>query len=644
MNKLLLLTIAIVILPSLCTGEKSLEKERTAIYIEALQITGDKEKLKAVLESEIAAETDTLRLAEFVKVAQNEGFFHLAETGYHKILGHDPDNELVHKQLGEINYFRSEYREAVRYFENYLKYDQSGYLTVFRHGDSHYNLKDYEPADRSLEKALNIISKIAGPTLRDRDTEAQILFKLQRVEESFHLYESLLQEHPSTLDLRMNYLDLLLNVRDYDKAEDQLFLLSDIEQQVSENPRGEMFIDNYYDKTLGSELLIRHGLIRTRYFAMTHKLHKAFSVIKTLKSENPRNPQILSAESQLFLQMSDSIGGLQQAVKAKELDPFNGYYRLRAREIWNDKKSFVAAHSSYRMTDTTDEWRSRVMVEQKLNNRSRIGVKVERSELSGDDIINPDGIVQSSDKSNTRTELYAETILANSDKLKLSLYSAAGSDENDTIGAGTEYTAYDYHGFTQLGLEYHKPYWDTTEGLAFGANRDRIRLTRALNYFKRLDITGSVGYNRYNLDDMDDTSRSYTYNLIITYHLIETELQRQLLGRDSAVLLTYAIDGEEVLDITEKTNAAGTEYEPLPISDRQVHTFAPLIRKEFWQKYTFEGMFGYSVDIIGDLGGPFLNTYLKYEPNENVELELNASHTITTDEATTIGIGIKWKY
>jgi len=285
------------------------------------------------------------------------------------------------------------------------------------------------------------------------------------------------------------------------------------------------------------------------------------------------------------------------------------------------------------------------VVEQKLNNRSRVGVKVEHSNLSGDDITNPDGALENLGATNTRTELYAETILTNADKLRLSLYSAAGSDENGTTGAGAEYTTYDHHGFTQLGLEFQKPYWGTTEGMAFGANRDRIRITRALQYFQRVDITGTAGYNRYNLDDENDTGRSYTYELATRYHLKETELQRKVLGRDSNVFLTYNIDGEEVLDVTEKTNSAGTVFEPLPITDRQVHSFGPMISKEFWQKYYYEGIFGYSKDMLNsDLAGPFFNTFLRYTKNENFEVELNASHTITTEETTTIGLGFKWKY
>ena len=577
-NKITTIILALF-LTNQISAQLSESSERADIYIEALQLAGQKTKLKPLLDKEIRKEKQLPRLIRLVRIAQDQGFSKLAELGYAEILTRDPENVQIHKELGVINYYRAEYYEAMRFIKSYIEGSKSDYQAHYIYADSAYQLREYEVAETYLDTTLKLIDQLPKPTLRDMDTQARTLSKLLRVDEAIGSYEKMLRQYPLNIELRLNYIDLLINVDQFNDAREQLALIHNADKTLHTRFKPEHFIDGYADIILASDLGIRYNLTCVRLYSATNKVEKAYNLIRDMLVLHPQNAIIMGTKADIYLQLTDKRNSFDHFKKASLLDIENKYYIKRLDAVQATMSSFTSDKMTYKTTETSSEFKNVFTLQYNLNDNYKLGLKAELSSLSIDSITDKNGNTRSYNGVSYRNELYLERLFDSVNTMKFSLYTDMGSEESSGMGLGTKYTNYDFWGQTSYELNYHKPYFGTSEAQAKGGNRDSVIVSRSLRYFESWFISATMGYQQYNIADIESLGHSYTYQLFASYHIPQSNFQRSVFGRNSDLFMTYAIDGESIIDTTTKTSSLGVPFDPLLLEDRHVHAIAPMIRK-----------------------------------------------------------------
>ncbi|AWK89180.1 tetratricopeptide repeat protein [Azospirillum thermophilum] len=217
---------------------------------------------------------------------------------------------------------------------------------------------------------------------------------------------------------------------------------------------------------------------------------------------------------------------------------------------------------------------------------------------------------------------------------RVSLFLARG-----TAGAGYSHGWRHEDSETRTGIAWNEPSFAFLEGLVGGGRRDRLFLQHEERLSPRWIVTVGAGYNRYGLAGARDLARSATVEGSVRY----------ILNQEGPLAsVAYLLDAEYVGRRAERLNDQGAAFAPLPAATREVHGLQIAIDDQLTDYVRYAVQLGYAYDRRGK-SGPQGAVSLGWEPNDNLEVGLRASHAQSTARGTANAVDaaggyLIWRY
>ena len=174
----------------------------------------------------------------------------------------------------------------------------------------------------------------------------------------------------------------------------------------------------------------------------------------------------------------------------------------------------------------------------------------------------------------------------------------------DHVGVGGDLSSAIGNGRLTLALRFHEPYWVLLEGVVSGGVADRLGIEYTRPLGRRFWMYAKTGVNAYSIGDEFHGAKSGTGTFALRY------LPRIRAG---ILSLGYIFDGEFPFDLTKKTDADGTEFTPVNVMRREVHTLELSYFNDVTDTVSIGGGLTYSYDRVGG-DGPGGYGALAYKP------------------------------
>ena len=267
---------------------------------------------------------------------------------------------------------------------------------------------------------------------------------------------------------------------------------------------------------------------------------------------------------------------------------------------------------------------------QLLSNGWRLGLSLDLAHVDADRIQRANGAVEGFSGLRQRGEVYGQYTGLDGQVLTGSLFLSG-----DTPGVGIRWERPDDRGTTFLRAEYRRPNWDFLQSIVEDGTRDRLAIARSQRVGRDVGLRLEVAGNRYGIRGDGDVARSIT---------VTGEARLAGLGGLRGLSAAYVLDGEYVLDRSERFNTGGARYSPLPILDREVHA-AVLTYSGVWGNRIADGILayeasgGYGIDRYGK-AGPLAYAAVGYN-RDNLEFRVRANYVqdIGRTRGTSSGYG-----
>jgi hypothetical protein len=372
-------------------------------------------------------------------------------------------------------------------------------------------------------------------------------------------------------------------------------------------------------------------------------ISKAFLTINRLKSEYPNNPNVIAVEADAY----EKVGDLRRARllmdQAKKLAPNDEDIAEQYRAIYLQTAPSVSLDGEIR--DTSHEAIER-MVTLSANNwyaaNPSFGFKISNDDISTHPLLFSDGTTRRTSRQRQLFEGYALFDRTNSEQGKLKLYAA-----NGIVGVGGEYRFYDSYGWTLLEANYHRPDWDDfIISIVDEGTKDNAKISRTQRITENLTGSIGAGVNNYGLSEDDSLATSWSVEAQLAYDFDPAKVRR-FLGQGSQFGLNYNLDAEYKFHVDTLHNLANPSYRPLPLTDRQIHSFTVDVSKEFATNWLFSAYGGYEFDLLGS-NAPEYGGSLKYLATDALSFDLRASRGILPEQShervDEIGLNITYKF
>lgn len=172
-------------------------------------------------------------------------------------------------------------------------------------------------------------------------------------------------------------------------------------------------------------------------------------------------------------------------------------------------------------------------------------------------------------------------------------------------------------GGVSLTLDWHRPYWDLFETLAFAGRQDRVKLSAFSNPSRYFNWTLSAGLDRIGIEKT---------RTALTDALLNFDAFLFLTITNPSLAFNYAIDADYVLFDKEKIAADGiTEYNPVPLVSYEFHSIRLYLFYNWRQQWFFTLYGGETFDRYS-VRSPTIGIDVKYIKAlpQGWEIELSA--------------------
>jgi hypothetical protein len=170
------------------------------------------------------------------------------------------------------------------------------------------------------------------------------------------------------------------------------------------------------------------------------------------------------------------------------------------------------------------------------------------------------------------------------------MVSAFGADSGPGLGAG--FVRPQPSGRWTVQAEVNRPFWEFAEGLADGGTRDRAAIERRQRLWRRADAWVVASVNRYAIDEGACARTTGVSGGVI------------VAVREAApfVALSYGLDKESLREATQRIDATGATFAPVPIVSREIHVPGVQLRQSVGRAVALDVYAGYAVDRLGGRG------------------------------------------
>ncbi len=192
-----------------------------AQYIAALKRAPEgKELLGRALQSEVASMQNPAQLKELAKTAYDFGLYPTAAQAYQKLLAQQPNDLDALKYSGLIAYQAKDYKTASAYFDRYFQLGGRDYEPMVAQADILTQIKNYDGARAFYQNAVADLERRNNRDLQANLMLAQAYSRLGRPQDARNILAPLVVKYPQDANLRADYLQLLVDTKNYKEAED----------------------------------------------------------------------------------------------------------------------------------------------------------------------------------------------------------------------------------------------------------------------------------------------------------------------------------------------------------------------------------------------------------------------------------------
>lgn len=610
-------------------------------YMVALGQLGDRQRLRELLDTELAKKNDRDRLTRLAEYARDAGLNGHAIRAYEKVLTFKAYKPEVLRELGTLHYFEGNGQASERYYHDYLKalntnkiaLDEKKDFDVFlRMGLVEKEKGNPQTASKLFVSALEMINRQKKPTREARLSKAKALFHLNEQDQAWNEYAALRKEFPKDLEIVADHVEAKILAKQYAEATRILD-----ETLAAEKPK-ELIAGKDGAKASYSAYDINHMRLemqRAQVDYETGDMKQAATRYKQIAATYPESGYPLIALADIDNNSGNWKSALSKLHTAEELTPFN-------RDISRIRRDIMKEHASNVKVDY--EWRDMERAERGsivtisghtlLDDYSKLGVIYALNQMKVDSFVMPNGTTGNFRGSGYSAELFYEWF----NKMNHLVHAGLLHGESG-LGATVRYSVPDYGKVTRFLMEYHRPYWDIAEGVPSEAAVDRLGVGHSREFNKHWYANLDIALNNYSIHGDNSVAKSTT---------AEGNLGYRLRLFDPIVTLLYTLDAEYLFsEADEKTGPNGT-YRPFPLRTREVHSLGLNLTDSFNSGRGLWEMFaGYSMDRL-EGHGPFMGGLVEYEITDHLLSQLRASYSYNSSgvggDAKRVGGYLQWRF
>lgn len=615
--------------------------------------------------------TDGVKLDKvlaWAKMAKDSAFFAGAERLYLYAMDIDPGNIIYWKELGLIAWERGDFCLAANYLSVYLccehVSDKEDYLCNYIYGELLWHDKCYDEACRFYVEAWNLIEALAHHQQEDQVTLAHIFVRLECYDQAEELYKDLICRYPLQLGLYADLAELYIILERYScacRALTQGFEAADIavsqrqqlavtketsaeepqlKQGLSEKDlhvvssvsvtdkkdreeRDRDFVPSAADIDAGVVLL---QATRLHLLRECNHVCEALAEAEQLAEDHPCSVDALVTLAELQLISGRWVSAVDTLDYAVALQPARTALFESRDLILADHSPYLSANTEYRVSGPQHEWLGRLHCEDCLWRGNRIYADFETDGIHFNDFMPFNtGVPERFVGSRERGAIGIEQLFCGGQALRGTLLLADG-----IVGAGTKLALPDPSGVTVIDGAIYEPCWDLLQSTIQKGIRHHVGIGRTQRFFPRLEVNGSFTFNVYNLFVNTWAATSYQILAGVLYKISPLNCFVKLWGRDTDISLAYSLEMEEVLSELSRPSAQGGSFQPLGLSDRQVHTGCMIVNKKWTECWAMDGSAGYSYDAALHHGGAMGTFGLTYGRKGCPQARLYYYHVINS--------------
>ena len=326
---------------------------------------------------------------------------------------------------------------------------------------------------------------------------------------------------------------------------------------------------------------LRLQLLYARMEMDSGQTDKAKQRLAALDRYFPNDPQLKSYEASLASASGNKPEAMRLLRQAQTVSPENEDLALQMSSI--ERASQVSANGSnanyakidqaYRGLGKNNEYITSLSGAVHPTNPFELGFNVQNDFADTHQIRREsDGAIGDYNLTRQRGEIYGAYTLEGGPRLQASLFG-----NNDTAGMGGYFGFQSFLGHLEFLGEYHRPYWDFVEAVAYDANRDRVGVKDYANLTPTLSLGVETSLNTYNIKDADDVRNTALVRVSLVQQLQAQTKTQPYWG------VGYGFDGEYKTGGDQKTgvDALGVTYPLFPLTDREIHSLTGIYQDDW---------------------------------------------------------------
>lgn len=562
-------------------------KAVTDVYLNALEISKQRERLKRALNQIVESEPPGPRLSKMAKMSYDLGLYHTSEKAYVRLLETDPENPEPFKMVGMIKFVLGDYFAAKEYLECYLATPNPDYLGYYYYGELYWIYEHREHARQYLRTSLYLLTKMEHRDTFSELIEAEIYYRMRCYSRAMETYESIIARAPNMVSYNIDYANMLVLLEKYCRAAQMIANAS----AIKGNPAD---LDDEGVKTQAINLQVA----KVRLLKELNKLQQAWCLANELVQKYPDVARVLEVKAEL----ENLLGRWWMAVtwyeNAIAIEPWSEYFKRLQRDIFCEKSSHVFMGDEYKLVTNAQieriydfEWSNRF-------NHLWVGkIRVSNDDMTLNNAIDPfTNTFFDFAEPRVRGEVALEFQNPNGLDVELALCFARLG-----VGMNLFITKKDFYGRWELNGMYNRQSWDYTQTIIGYGTEDRFSFYRTLNVGPRMELFGGGGYRWYNLIHIPNAAQFYTYVAGVNYHLRPTNIWVKALGDDGNLYLNYFIDAQYQCFTKEVFSPFLNQFvTPMNVGNRQTHVAQISFNKRFCPTFWIEGAVGASCDAASN--------------------------------------------
>lgn len=382
------------------------------------------------------------------------------------------------------------------------------------------------------------------------------------------------------------------------------------------------------------QLALRKELLSARLDLETGQLKSASDRMEKLEGTYKQDPQYLGFAANTYYYNGIWPAAKKMITEARKISPDNADIARMKNTIDRTHPNFVQADVQWYNRGDNRDLATRLSGETLVKGPWTIGGHVTNHNVKTKGELQPSGLPGSRSGNRQDAEIYGVYSNSGHDMWTGHLYA-----NNDTAGAGLDYTFLNSLGQTKLSGEYHKPYLDYIEGILDDAVRDRISAYHTIKPATDWEVGFGASLNNYSTDFADDVYKSWGLDVNVVHAI---RLAQPYIGIGYGLLAEYELDSEKQL------TATNLPYRRFPLRSREIHFLSATFAHDFSDKTYGSLMVGYGYDRLGG-HGPAVegeinhNIYGDWDVGANAYYGISASNS-SDDDLSILGAYVRRRF